>query len=199
MLQARGVVSGHVVQSWDEARLVAISVQALVVACDLAEAGRRSRLGHRSFPGAGQGRRVVREVLEGGVPGGVRAAHDVQLRKQGRLLEVAVRDASARVVARDHIRLHVGRKGVSPDVPRSVGVKVDASHSGLAGVRGSKEGWFLWDHLRKVSGAVAEVRAEALEGIEAVSHREGDAHSVVAGLVHGPLQCAQQRYSTRDG
>ena len=79
VLEARRVVRHVVGVSWEEMREVAVAVEALVVAGVAAEAGGGSGARDRPSAHSGDGRGVVREVFQGGVPHVMVGAHDVDL------------------------------------------------------------------------------------------------------------------------
>lgn len=114
VLQARGVVRHAVAVSWEEVCEVTVSVEALVVAGVSTERSRGAAGGHRSFADAGYGWGVVGEVLECGVSGLVCGGHEVHLREQGGVLQVAVRDRSSTVVSGHYEALDGGREGSAP-------------------------------------------------------------------------------------
>ena len=72
------------------------------------------------------------------------------------MFQVAIGDATSRVVDGHELRLDVFREGKSPDVTLARVVEVHAAHTSLGGIGGTQEGRLLGHDLGKVSGAVAE-------------------------------------------
>ena len=199
VLQARGVVCHAVAVSWEEVCEVAVPMKALVVAGVSAECSCSSAGGHCSFADARDGRGVIGEVLESGVSGLVCGGHEVHLRQQGGVLQVAVRDRSSAVVSGHYEALDGGREGSAPQVGLPFRIEVDSTHARLGCVSGTQEGRFLGHDLGQVSGALAEAGGETAEGVEAVSDEGVDADPVSFGLVLRPLQCAEQAAGSGDG
>jgi hypothetical protein len=117
---------------------VAVAVEALVVACDLAQEGRGAELGDGPFAVAGDGGGVVAEILEGGVLNVKRGGHDVELCEHGSLFEVAVGDFSAGVGEGDDGGLDVGWERMPPVIRGPVGPVEDAAHAGFCSVSGAE-------------------------------------------------------------
>ena len=67
VLKARGVISHHVVWSWEEETFMAIAVEALVVAGVVAQVGGRPSPVDCSFGDSGEGRSVVGAIGEGSI------------------------------------------------------------------------------------------------------------------------------------
>jgi len=93
---------------------VMVAVEALVVACDLAEVRGWPDGGHGAFAGSRDSWGVVTEVLKGGMAHWVAVGHDIELGQEGRLLQVAVGDVPVGVVERHDALLYVLGEGGAP-------------------------------------------------------------------------------------
>ncbi len=153
VLQARGIIRHDVEVSWEVVGEVTVAVLALVAAGEVAEEGGCAVAGDRALVDTGDGRGVVRQVDERGVPGVMGGTHEVDLGQETGLFEVAVGDGAARVVEGNKAALHVGGEWGPPDVGVAVGVEVDAAHAWLGGVRGPEQARVLRDDLGQVGGS----------------------------------------------
>ena len=79
VLQARGVISHDVRRPGNEEAGVTVAVSALMHAGEVAQVGGGPAGGDRAFVHAGDGRRVIRAVDEGGITDIVMMSHDVTL------------------------------------------------------------------------------------------------------------------------
>lgn len=131
---------------------VAIVMGTLVVASQLAEVRCRPGGGHSPFSKPGDGGGVVAEGLNSGVGYRLSACQDIKLRENGGLFQVAVGDMASGVFCGDQGSLDVHRKGVTPVVALAMVVEEETTHAGPGCVRGTQEGWGLWDQLGEVSG-----------------------------------------------
>lgn len=167
LLQAGGVVRGHVLGSWEVSSGVVVPVQALVVTGHLTEVGRWPRFGDGTFGCSGHSGRVVAEIFQGGIADRVAVRHHVQLGKHARLLKVTVGDVAGRVGGRDEAGLDVGREGVSPVVALPSVVEVDAAHAGPGRVSGPQQRGPLGHQLREMGRPGAEAGCQAAKGVKA--------------------------------
>ena len=75
----------------------------------------------------------------------------------------------------------------------------DPAHAGLGSIGGAEHGGFLRDDFGDASGAVTQASGESSEGVEAVTHKTVNSHTVRSGFVLCPLQGAEQSGGARDG
>ena len=129
-MEHAGAVVGHGVdRPWEVLGAVAVAVEALVVAGQLAQVRGWSRGGDGAFARAADGRSVVTHVLESGVSHRVAVSHDVKLRDDCGLFQVAVGDVAFGVVERHERGLDIRRERQSPVLAVPAVVKVDATHT----------------------------------------------------------------------
>jgi hypothetical protein len=158
-LQAGGVISYDVLPSWEVGDRVVITVQALVVAGNLAEVSGRANGGDSAFAGPGDSWGVVTEVFQGGIACLVATAHHVELGQHGRLLKVTVGDVSSGVLGADKVGPYIVRKGKPPVVALACVVEVHATHASTCRVGGPEQGRLLGHQLGQVGWPVAKARS----------------------------------------
>ena len=116
VLKAGGIVCHDVGTPWDEEVCLAVAVFSLVSTSVVAEEGRRSVGGDRSFQHSGQGGGVVSPIGDGGVADVVVVSHGGGLSQKTGLLKVAVGDVTRGVVGRDQPGLDLRGEGLTPEV-----------------------------------------------------------------------------------
>lgn len=202
MLQSRRVVSHDILLSWEEMGEVAVAVEALVIAGKPTQCSCHSVARDSALADPRDSRGVVGEVFDRGVLEWEEFAHDVYLSEEGGMLQVAVGHYAVRVVRGSESSLDFGWKWGPPDVRFAVGSVEDTTHPRFRGVRGTQQGGVLRHDFSKSRGAMAETGGQSSERVQAVAHKAVDADAVLACLVLGPLQCAEQssgsRYGNRD-
>ena len=114
VLEARGVIGHYVGLPWEEVRLMAAPMLALVTAGVVAEVSGGPFGGSGPFGQAGEARRVVCAGGDGPVSDVMACGHDGELAVDASLLEVAVGDGSRGVVHRDESLLDAERERETP-------------------------------------------------------------------------------------
>ena len=147
--------------------------------------------GHSTFPDAGDGGSVVTKVFQGGVRERSQGAHGVNLREESGVFQVAVRNVPSRSVRGYESPLDICGKRVSPNMGRPGRIVEDPAHAGLGSIGGAQHGGFLRDDFGDASGAVTQASSESSEGVEAVTHKPVNSHTVQSGFVLCPLQGAE--------
>ncbi len=87
VLQARGIIRHDVEVPWEVVGKVTVAMLALVAAGEVAEEGGGAVAGDRALVDTGDGRGVVRQVDERGVPGVMSRAHEVNLGQEAKLAD----------------------------------------------------------------------------------------------------------------
>lgn len=199
VLETGRVVCHDIVRSWEVVRHVAVSMEALVVRCKATESGCGPRAVYSSFAVAGHSRCVVTEGFHSGVARRPGPDHEVALRQDPGLLQVAVGDGAGWVVSGHQSVTDVGWEGMAPHVTAAMSSVEDSTHAWFRSVGGSQSAGIFSDQLCQVSRPFNEAGCQSPEGVDAVSHELSDPHPVRAGLVLGPLEGTEQARRSWDG
>jgi len=97
VLQAGGIVSSTIEGSRQVRGNVAVAMEPLVIRGELAQVGGGPWARDGAFAEARQAGDIVAEIFDGGVAQVAGGAHDIGLRQEGGLLEIAVGDCAAGV------------------------------------------------------------------------------------------------------
>jgi hypothetical protein len=188
VLQAGSIISGHILGTGKVEDAMTVAVQALVVTGHMAQVGSSAGARDGPFSSPGDSRGVVAEVLQSGILDRVTVCHDIKLGKESSLLKVTVGDGALQVACRDEGGLHIGGKGVPPDMALAEVVEVDTTHANLSSISGPQERRVLGDQFSQVGRPGTEASSQAAKGINAAADKGVDADAIGPGLVVGPLQ-----------
>jgi hypothetical protein len=179
VLQAGGVIRHDVVESCEESCQVAVAVETLVGAAEVAQEGGWAIAGHGAFADARDSWGVVAAVGDGGVANVMRGGHEGDLPEEACLLEVTVGDRAGEVVGGYEPVLEVFRVRETPYEGAPSGIEVDAPHAHLGSIGRAQEGRLLGDDLSKVGWAVAQASSEGGKCVHMVAESLGDSDAAL--------------------